>query len=379
MKNPDPTAESLFDSEAVGGVTLGELAQLVNGLLEGDPRVRITSVAGLREAESGDVTFLARPQYAAAAATTRASAILVAHDFQGPLPCAVIRVDDPDRAFALAAERLSPPPISPPAGIHPTALVSPEAELGHDVALGPYVVVEPGAVIGDRTVLGAGCYIGHDCRIGSDCRFYPHVTLREYTRIGNRVIIHSGAVIGSDGFGYTRRGAGWEKIPQLGIVEIGDDVEIGANVTIDRARFGKTVIGRGAKLDNLIQIAHNVRVGDHTAMAAQAGIAGSTVIGRNVQVGGQAGITGHIRVGDNVMVGAQAGVSKDVPSGAVVWGTPALPLAEMKRLNAHFRWLPEFRRRLEDMKKRLDTLAARIGGTFDGPAGLADETTTQQP
>ena len=340
-------------------MTVAEIARRLGASYEGDGEARIAAVAGLAEARPGDLSFLSNPRYRAAMATTAASAVLVGTAWQGETRAAVIRVADPDAAFAEVAAWFGrpAPPVAP--GVHPTAIVAADAVLGEAVAVGPFCVIEPGVHIGARTVLGACCYVGHAVSIGADCRFHPHVTVREYCRIGSRVIIHNGAVIGSDGFGYTRGGGHWHKIPQVGIVVIEDDVEIGANTTIDRARFGATHIGRGVKIDNLVQVAHNVTIGDDTAIAAQVGIAGSTRIGRRVQIGGQAGVTGHVQVDDDAVLGAQSGVSKDVPAGTFVFGTPAAPREEAFRAHANVMRLPELKARIAQIEARLRALEGR--------------------
>jgi UDP-3-O-[3-hydroxymyristoyl] glucosamine N-acyltransferase len=314
--------------------TVGEIAKALDGAVEGDAAAVVTGLNGLQEAGRGDITFLANPKYAAAVETTGATAVIVGADWSGRCPCAVVRVKNPDRAFAQAAALLGPKPVAFAPGVHPTAVVAADAVLGEGASIGPHCVLEAGVGIGKRTVLVAGCYLGHGTKVGDDCRFYPNVSTREGTVIGNRTILHNGVVVGSDGFGYNMEKGAWTKIPQIGTVQIGDDVEVGANVTIDRARFGKTVIGNGVKIDNLVQIAHNVRIGDHTAMAAQVGISGSTSVGKRVRIGGQAGLTGHVHVGDDCVIGAQAGVTKDIPPGIPVWGTPAIPMLDAKKLNA---------------------------------------------
>ena len=337
-------------------VTVAELARRLDGVLEGDGGAVIRGVASLQEATAGDVTFLANPRYAALVAQTRASAVLVGRDWSGTTAAAVIRVADPDRACMQAAMLLRPPLPPPPPGVHPSAVIAPDAALGADVSIGPHCVIEAGARIGAGTAVMAGGYIGAGAQIGAQCRLYPHVSVREGVRIGDRCILHNGAVVGSDGFGYVREQGRWRKIPQLGTVEIGDDVEIGANATIDRARFGKTVIGNGVKIDNLVQIAHNVRVGDDTAIAAQTGIAGSSTIGRRVQIGGQAGVGGHLTVGDDSVVSAQAGVTKDVAPRSYVLGFPAMPAAKAKRLHAHLARLREWKERLAALEQQIAAL-----------------------
>lgn len=337
-------------------LTIEEIARRLNGRIEGNSLAEISRLAGIREAEPGDLTFVATPHYAGAAATTRATAVIVNEEWNRPCAATLIRVKSADKAFADAAQWFAPSPVSFTPGIHPTAIVAPDAKLGQDVYLGPYSIVEPGVTIGDRCVICGHGYIGHGTIIGNDCKLYPHVSIREYARIGNRVIIHNGTVIGSDGFGYVQEGATRKKIPQIGIVVIGDDVEIGANVTIDRARFGQTRIGNGVKMDNLIQIAHNVIIGDNCVIVAQAGISGSTMIGARTIIAGQVGIVGHLVLGTDIIVAAQAGVTKDVPSGTFVLGSPAMPYEKFTKMHAHLMRLPELKDKLTAMEKRLEKL-----------------------
>jgi UDP-3-O-[3-hydroxymyristoyl] glucosamine N-acyltransferase len=332
-------------------LTVAEIAGKLGGTVEGDGSVRITGLAGLADAQPGQMTFLSNPRYASEASRTRASAIIVNADWKGAAGCVVIRVKNADKAFAVVAELIAPKAPQFETGTHPTAVVAADAHIGANVTVGPHCVIEPGVSIGDRTVLVAGCYLGHGTKVGSDCRFYPGVSTREGTIIGDRVIIHNGAVIGSDGFGYVNEGGKWTKIRQIGIVVVGNDVEIGANTTIDRARFGRTVIGNGVKIDNLVQVAHNVKIGDNTAVAAQVGISGSTEIGRNVQLGGQAGLAGHLIVGDNSVVGAQAGVTKDVQPATFVSGYPAMPHDKAKRIHAHVMFLPKLKAKVDEIEK----------------------------
>lgn len=341
---------------------LRDLAERVGATLEGDGEAEITGVAGLREARPGEISFVARASYAAAAGHTRASALFVPPNWSGTAPCALLRVADPEAAIARAAEWLTPPPYRPSPGIHPTAVVARDVRLGEQVAVGAHCVIEAGATIGDRTVLFPGCYIGPGAVIGPDCLLHAHVSIRERCRIGARTILHNGVVVGSDGFGYTADAAGVRrKIPQLGIVEIGDDVEIGANTTIDRARFGRTIIGNGVKVDNLVQIAHNVIIGDHAVIVAQAGIAGSAEIGARAVLAGQAGIAGHLTIGEGAVVGPQAGVTRDVPPGAQVLGSPAAPMMEFLKAQAYTLKLAEFRQRLALLEQRVKKLEG--GGT----------------
>jgi UDP-3-O-[3-hydroxymyristoyl] glucosamine N-acyltransferase len=342
-------------------LTVAEIAEKIGGYLEGDGNVVISGMAGLEDGNAGDISFLSNPRYSSCIATTKVSAVVVNEDWKGTAPCSVIRVKNADAAFAVIASMLSPPPVVPVPGIHPSAVIASDVKLGLEISIGPYCVIEKGVVVGDRTVLFAGCYLGQDVVIGSDCRFYPHVTIREYVRIGNRVIIHNGAVVGSDGFGYSKDGKAWKKIPQVGIVEIGDDVEIGANVTIDRARFGKTVVGNGVKIDNLVQIAHNVKVGENTAMAAQVGISGSTIVGSGVQLAGQVGLAVHLNIGDDAIIGAQSGVSKDVKPRTFMFGYPAMEQIKGAKIHAHMMRLPELKKKIEQMEKRLIELEKKAG------------------
>jgi len=351
-------------SRSSRSLTAAEIAAAIGGRVDGDGTVVVRGVAGIREAGPEDASFVAGRRYLRHAADTRAAVVLVPEDWDGECPATLIRVRNPEAAFSRVAEMFAPPPIVPPPGVHPTALVAEDARLGEGVSIGPYVVVEPGARIGDRTTLMAFCYVGHESEVGEDCRLYPHVSLRERVRIGNRVIIHNGTVIGSDGFGYTVDQAGVRhKIPQLGTVVIGDDVEIGANVTVDRARYGATRIGNGVKIDNLVQIAHNVIIGDHAVIVAQAGIAGSTVIGAKAILAGQAGVAGHLTVGEGAIVGAQAGVSKDVAPGMYVSGYPAAPHSKATRIHAHVQRLPQLRERLQQLERRLQEVESRLASS----------------
>ncbi|MBM4153038.1 MAG: UDP-3-O-(3-hydroxymyristoyl)glucosamine N-acyltransferase, partial [Kiritimatiellaceae bacterium] len=274
-----------------------------------------------------------------------------------PTPAVIIRVKNPDAAFAKAAMCFYVPVPAPASGVHPTAIVASDVVLGDQVSIGPYCVIESGVKIGDGTVISAQCYVGFRSVIGSQCLLYPQVSLREFVTIGNRTIIHNGTVVGSDGFGYSVNAEGIRtKIPQIGTVEVGDDVEIGANVAIDRARFGKTRIGNGVKIDNQVQIAHNVVVGDHAVLVAQCGIAGSSSIGSKTIVAGQAGVAGHLTIGSGVVIAASAGVSKDIPDGAYVMGSPAMPADRMKRTHAGIMLLPKMKERIAALDARLKKL-----------------------
>jgi UDP-3-O-[3-hydroxymyristoyl] glucosamine N-acyltransferase len=341
-------------------LSVREIADRLDGTVEGDPQAVISGIAGIREAQKGDLSFIANPRYAAAAAVTKATAVVVAEDWGRPCSATLIRVKNPDKAFAEAAYWFAPPPIIFKPGVHPTALVANNVTLGKDVHIGPYCVIEDEVKIGARTVICAACYLGHKSIIGEDCKFYPHVTIRESTKIGSRVIIHNSTVIGSDGFGYVQEGAIRKKIPQIGIVVIGDDVEIGANVTIDRARFGQTRIGNGVKIDNLVQIAHNVTIGDNSVIVAQVGISGSTSIGDRSILAGQVGIVGHLEIGSDVIVMAQSGVTKDLPSKAIVFGSPAIPHDKAAAIRAHTMRLPDLKAKIAFLEERLAKLEQQL-------------------
>ncbi len=333
-------------------LTLEQIAKLSGGKLEGDPETKITGAASLAEATVHEVSFFNNPRYLAQLRKTRAAAVIVPRDFSEQIEAAVIRTPDPAKAFGQVVTKFAPPPIKFAPGIHPSAVIHPRAKLGDHISIQPLVVIEAGARIGSRTVIGAGSYIGHDVVIGDSCMIYPRVTIRERCRLGARVILHSGAVIGADGFGFEMTAEGQQKVPQIGIVQIDDDVEIGANTTIDRARFGRTWIQAGAKIDNLVQVAHNVVVGKDTVIAAQTGIAGSVRIGKRVMIGGQAGIIGHIEIADGTMIGAQTGVSKNL-NGGVWWATPSVPLKEAKVQLAWVRRLGEFFERVRKIEAKL--------------------------
>src|SRR4029079_4569413 len=279
--------------------------------LVGNPALKITGAASLIEAAQGEISFFTDRKYIGLLRKTCASAIFVPPDFAESINAAQIRVSDPSKAFEQVLLKFAPERISFAPGVHPSAIVDPSVQLGERVSIQPLAVVDPGARIGDDTIIGAGSYVGHETVIGSECHIYPNVTIRERSRIGSHVTIHSGAVIGADDFGFEMVDGRQQKIQQLGIVQIDDDVEIGANTTIDRARFGRTWIQQGVKIDNLVQIAHNVVIGRNTVIAAQTGIAGSLQIGQRVQIGGQVGIIGHIEIGDNTAIGAQSGISKN--------------------------------------------------------------------
>ena len=336
--------------------TLKEIAQAIEGEVKGDASVLITGVSGIKEAVCGEITFLANPKYLPLLSTTAASAIIISKETQAPATKNVIRVANPSLAFAKVVALLNPDETKHFKGVHASALLGKDVLLGKNTAIGAYVVVEDGAQIGDNSVIYPGCFIGRGVKIGNSVLIYPNVSIRERISIGNNVIIHSGAVIGSDGFGFVEVNGRHHKVPQVGTVEICDDVEIGANVTIDRARFDKTIIGRGTKIDNLVQIAHNVVIGENCLIMAQVGISGSTIIGNNVILAGQAGLVGHITVGDNAIVTAQSGVSKSIPAGAMFAGYPARPFLENQKSHAHVHNLPKMFDLVKELKKKIEEL-----------------------
>jgi UDP-3-O-[3-hydroxymyristoyl] glucosamine N-acyltransferase len=337
---------------------LADIVKQLGGSLEGDGEIEISAVAGLGEAGAGDISFLANPKYAAQVSTTGASAVIVPSDWDRSAHCALVRVDNPDQIFAQAAELFFEAPPRPAAGIHPTAVVAESAQLGEQVSIGANCTVDDGVIIGANTVISPNCYLGYKTTIGEDCFLYPLVSTREFTEIGSRVIIHNGTVVGSDGFGYAVQDDGSRtKIPQIGKVVIEDDVELGANVAIDRARFGKTRVGKGSKIDNLVQIAHNVVIGEHTVMCGQSGISGSTTIGSRCILAGQAGLAGHLKVGDGAIVGAQAGVMKDIAAKDFVIGSPAMPHLKYKKMVANTILLPKLKDRIKQLEGEVEKLS----------------------
>jgi UDP-3-O-[3-hydroxymyristoyl] glucosamine N-acyltransferase len=345
-------------------VKLKELAERLACRLEGDGEIDIVRVGGIQHAGPGDLTFLANPKYETALAQTRASAVLLRHDAPRA-PCAMLRTGDPYLAFARAVG-LFAPPSRPAAGVHPTAAVAADARIGRDVSIGPLVAVGEGATIGDRTVVFPNVTIGPGVTIGTDCVIHSNVALRERVVIGNRVILQNGVVVGSDGYGFVRRGDGsHEKIPQVAAVVIEDDVELGANTTVDRPAVGETRIRSGTKIDNLVQIAHGVTVGRNVLMAAQVGIAGSTDIEDDVIFGGQVGVGGHLKIGRGAVAVGQSGVTNSLEPGAMVAGYPAIDSREWRKASVVFKRLPELKRRIEELEARLAALTSPAGASGD--------------
>jgi UDP-3-O-[3-hydroxymyristoyl] glucosamine N-acyltransferase len=334
-----------------------EIAQAVRGSIEGNGEIAIEGAAGLDEATERHIAFFQNPKYLAQLEKTNAGAILLPNQTNGfklPSGKTFIRVPNPPLAFAQVLALFERRQVKhPSAGVHPKAAVDPSAQIGAGAAIGPLTVIEEGARIGANTIIYSGCYIGARTQIGDNCLIYPNVVLREGTRLGHRVIIQPGAVLGSDGYGFATQEGKHHKIPQIGCVVVEDDVEVGANTTIDRATTGETRIGAGTKIDNLVHIAHNVQVGKNCLIVALVGISGSTRIGNQVTLAGQVGLVGHITVGDNAVIAAQSGVMNNVEPGAVLFGTPARPHREAMKLQALFGKLPEIYEALKTLKKKL--------------------------
>jgi UDP-3-O-[3-hydroxymyristoyl] glucosamine N-acyltransferase len=335
-----------------------EIARLVAGKLQGDPNLEIRGVAALESAGAQELTYAEGERADEKTERSQAGCILV-EEGAAVAGKTVIAVARPKLAFIRAATALAPARVRL-AGIHPTAVVAPEACLGENVNVGPHVVIEGGVIVGARTCLLAGAFLGEGSEVGEDCVIYPRVTVYPGAKLGNRVILHAGVVIGSDGFGYVFAEGRHVKFPQLGGAILEDDVEIGSNSTVDRGSLGTTVVGEGTKIDNLVQVAHNVRIGRHCVIAAQTGISGSCIIGDYVVMGGQVGLGDHVRIEDRVVIGGQAGIlpGKVLRSGSTVWGTPARPLAEFKKTQARVALLPKLVKKVEELSRRVETLVA---------------------
>jgi len=335
-------------------MTLREIAGRLGARVSPESaEAEIVGVASLADANPGDLSFFGNPKYLGALRKSRASAVLVSEAFAEEVGPARLHVANPAEAFAQILPLFTPPPVVHPRGIHPTAVVAPDAEVGPDCSIGPFVVIESKAKLGARCVLQVHSFVGQESTLGEDCHLHPNVVVRERCRIGNRVALHAGVVVGADGFGYEFRDGRQQKIPQTGTVQIDDDVEIGANSTVDRARFGRTWIQRGTKIDNLVQIGHNVTIGEHSVLCAQVGISGSTRIGSYVTLAGKVGLSGHIEIGDKVMIGAMSGLAKNVPPNTIMFGAPAQPIREYKENYALLKNI----RKLYDRVKALEAKA----------------------
>jgi UDP-3-O-[3-hydroxymyristoyl] glucosamine N-acyltransferase len=342
--------------------TISELAALIGGqLADGiDGSYKISGTASLYEAGPTDVTFFAQPRYLPQFRATQAGAALVPLDFIEAVAPICIRCEKPSELFTRVVAHFAPPPLTFPVGIHPTAVIGKNVVLGEGVSLQAYVVIEDGARIGARTVIGAHGYVGQEAQVGEDCLLHPRVTISSRCTVGHRAILHSGVVIGADGFGFQFQEGRHVKIPQVGTVQIDDDVEIGANSAIDRARFGRTWIQSGTKIDNLVQIGHNVVIGKNSIICGQVGIAGSVKVGDRVTLAGQVGVNGHLEIGDRAIIGGQAGIAKSVPPMQIMMGTPAVPDKVWKKQVVQLSYIDSLRSRLAKMEKLLGNRENRL-------------------
>ena len=342
------------------GMSLAKIAEVVEGELEGDPAKNINGAAPFDSATQDDITFAGEAKFLKKINETCAGAVMVPRDFQGSFKN-IIKVYNPHVAFARIMTLLYPPP-KPKPGISSSTSIGKNFICGMDNSIAPFVVIGNNVIIGDRVILHSNVVVGDKVVIGDDVEIFPNVSILERCIVGNRVTIHAGTVIGSDGFGFASDGKTYYKIPHIGIVKIEDDVEIGAGNAIDRATFGKTLIKRGVKTDNLVHVAHNVTVGEDTILVAQVGIAGSATIGKHVVAAGQVAISGHITVGDNVTIGGKAGVTKSVPSGEIVSGMPEMPHKLWLRVQRVIPRLPELKKKLLDIEKRLKKIEEKENG-----------------
>ena len=339
-----------------------QIADVLQGTVEGNPDIKVKSFSKIEDGKPETLTFLANPKYAHYLYETNAGVVLINNDFvlEHPVKTTLIRVPDAYASLAILLEMVDKVMNPPKKGIEPNSFVAEDAKIGEDAYIGSFSYIAKSAQIGKNTQIYPQVYVGANVEIGENAVIYPGVKIYANCKIGKNCIIHSGAVIGSDGFGFAPENGVYKKIPQLGIVIIEDDVEIGANTTIDRAVMDATIVRKGVKLDNLIQIAHNVEVGEHTAMASQVGISGSTKIGRNCVLGGQVGLGGHITIGDNVSIGAQSGIISNVEEGSKIIGSPAVPIKNFFRSSVVFPKLPDMYRQINQMQKELDLLKEQL-------------------
>lgn len=338
---------------------LQEIAKQLDGRIIGDPSILIAGIASLDEAVSGEISFISHPKYEKKAASTKASVLIVRKPLAGVSKTCLI-VQDPYFSFARLLTFFHPPKRMP-SGVHPKAEIGKGVSIGEGVSIGPCATLDEGVVIGNGVQIGAGVFVGAGSRVGEQSLIYPNVSIREGVEIGARVIIHCGAVIGSDGFGFAFHAGKYHKIPQVGGVIIKDDVEIGANVTIDRGALGNTVIGRGTKFDNQVHVGHNVKIGSDTVLVAQVGISGSVTIGNHVTLAGQAGVVGHLTIGDNVVAAAKTGVSKDVPAGEMISGFPHFSHKQWLKSQAILQELPALRSQVKSLNRTIEQLKEDLG------------------
>lgn len=341
--------------------SLSEIAQLVNGTVVGNSDLRVTGLNGLKEAQPGDLSFFADPRYKSLLEDSKAVAILASSDFKANgIP--VIQVDNPYFAFSALLKDYEREVLIHPSEVHPSATIAESATIGPGASIDANVRIEENCEIGENCVLYAGVYVGRNSTIGPDTIIYPNTTIRERCTLGARCIIHSNVAIGADGFGFALVNGVRAKIPQVGTVTIGDDVEIGSNTSVDRATTGTTTIGNGTKIDNLVQIGHNATIGEHCTISAITGIAGSAQIGNHVMIGGQAGVGGHLKVGDNSMIAARAGISKSVPPGSIVSGFPQNDVKVTRRILMSLPYLPKLLRRVRNLEEKVANLKEDTNG-----------------
>lgn len=347
-------------------ITLAQIQQVVGGTIHGNDQAQVFSLTSVGHADPQALSFVTNDKMAKAATNLPVAALLI-HRHQPDLAVPQIVVDNPMLAFATVAQKFFVRTPTP-RGIAEHVIQGSDVQVGADPSIWPFVTLGDRVKIGDRVTLYPGVFLGSDVTIGDDCTLYPNVVVREDCSLGARVIVHSGTVIGADGFGYVQHQGRHHKIPQLGGVTIEDDVELGANVTIDRATFGRTVVKQGTKVDNLVQIAHNVTVGEHCILVAQVGIAGSTTIGRHVMIGGQAGLSDHLTIGDHVLIAAKAGVNRSIESNQIVGGIPAMPREKALKVQGAIFQLPEMKQLVRDLEERIKTLETRLQKTAGRPA-----------
>ncbi len=343
-------------------LTVKEIARMIRADVVGDESIEISGVAALSDAVKFEVTFLGNNKYKDQVQQTKASAVILPSDYQGEVPAdkAWLLCNRPSLAFSKVIDHFAPETIKYEPGIHPSATVADSAKIDPSCFIGPGAVIEPGVVIGKSTVICAGAYVGHNAKIGSKCKLYPNAVIRERCELGNKVVIHCNTVIGDDGFGYAPSGLGITKIPQVGIVKIEDDVEIGALCTVDRARFGKTWIKQGVKMDDHVHVAHNVKVGEYSMLIGQSGVAGSAEIGRGVIIAAQAGINGHITIGDGARIAGTSGVARSVEPGATVIGTPAVTKKEFGKKMVLHKTVDKLKNRIINLETTINELKAGL-------------------